>query len=402
MQRLTGPVGEAGKNARHDSALVQAILASIKRPANLDPKTPVYLTNIDGDFGDKSKKALRQFQYDRVFVNPAGTISQVVAGATAGLVADNDTTWKAMLAAIPPDRSDLRVLATSKTVYVAATQGQHTLNTARVAQLTFAPTFRRLVVTLLDQIFQKYKISVSVCNQGDRRDFQTQYDLLTSVDRQGRPRNVTRAGPGESNHNFGQGADIGFAGLRWLRRDGTIVDDEDSWMHRLDPAQTALDEALIFWKMMRSEGTALGMFRGPEVDRPHLQAWSDAGVDMAERLAAHVTRFGEMRWRGRNQRYQCDLGLGGEYFDVGSAAEIWRREARVTVAMLTQAQAAQAARTRPPTPARSNVAVPRGGTGQMVAPRPPAVTQADVRAMQAALREDFEAGDINWAEWRAQ
>ena len=57
-----------------------------------------------------------------------------------------------------------------------------------------------------------------------------------------------------------------------------------------------MSEALIFWNLLRTTGIEIGLNRGPEGDRPHLQAWSDAGIDMADRLAAHMTRVGRMRW----------------------------------------------------------------------------------------------------------
>jgi hypothetical protein len=407
LQSLIGSVGENARNARHDAALVQAILTLVKRPAALDPKAGPYLTNIDGDCGNHTKQAIRQFQYDRVFVSSTDSRSQAVPGATPGLIAPDDVTWKAVIACVPAAFADLRVLQTSKTVYVGATQAQQAANTARVGQLTFAPTFRRLVVSLLDQIYQRYRISVGVCVQGDRRDFQTQYDLLTGVDANGRSRNVTRSGPGESNHNFGQGVDIGFAGLRWRRADGVVIENEDSWLHRLDPTQAAADEALIFWNMLRSEGMALGMFRGPERDRPHLQAWNDAGIDMADRLADLLTRKGTMRWKGQAQRYRCDLGFRGDYFDVGTAAAIWNRESPVTVAMLTLAQASRITGLGS-SPAAASISRGATGqmpmvrqpvTGQMATVRAPVVTQADVRAMLTTLRNDFEAADANWAEW---
>jgi peptidoglycan hydrolase-like protein with peptidoglycan-binding domain len=404
MQSLTGSVGENARNARHDAALVQAILTLVKRPATLDPKAGPYLSNIDGDCGNNTQRAIRQFQYDRVFVDAAATRSQPVPGATAGLIAPDDVTWKALVACVPPAFADLRVLQTSKTVYVGATPAQQAANTARVGQLTFAPTFRRPLVSLLEQIYRRYGISVGVCRQGDRRDFQTQYELLNSVDANGR--RVTRSGPGESNHNFGQGVDIGFGGLRWLRADGIVIENETSWLHRLDPGQAAAGEALIFWNMLRSEGVAMGLFRGPESDRPHLQAWSDAGIDMADRLADLLTRKGKMRWKGRAQRYRCDLGFRGDYFDVGTAAAIWNHDAPVTVAMLTLAQSSRVPGLGQ-TPAAA--AISRGATGQMPITRPvtgqiatvrtPVVTQADVRAMQTALRNDFEAADANWADW---
>jgi hypothetical protein len=40
MQTLSGTVGDGGINARHDTALVQAILLLTARPAILAPKQP--------------------------------------------------------------------------------------------------------------------------------------------------------------------------------------------------------------------------------------------------------------------------------------------------------------------------------------------------------------------------
>ena len=95
------------------------------------------------------------------------------------------------------------------------------------ALLTFQPLFGTNVAAVINRIFDSYGIATGVCANGDRRTFQTQYQLLTSG------RNVTHAGPGESNHNFGQAVDLGFEGLRWLRADGTPVDNETSWLHAL-------------------------------------------------------------------------------------------------------------------------------------------------------------------------
>ncbi len=400
MQSLTGTVGDGGANARHDVALVQAILVLTQRPANLDPLRSHYLTTIDGDCGDRTKQAIRQFQADQVFVSPGRNSSQVVSGATAGRVAPGDTTWARLVGAVPTQFAGLRVLTGSKTVYVAATVGQRDTSLARVAQLTFEPTFRNSVVAVIRRLYDDTGIACSVCRDGDRRTFQTQYDLLTSG------RGVTNAGPGESNHNFGQAVDLGFQGLRWLRANGVVVENEDWWLHQLDPRQRADGEALIFWNALRNAGTQVGLHRGPVADRPHLQAWSDAGVDMANRLADLLTRSGRMRWTGQNQRYQCDLGFGGRFFDVGSAAQIWNRQATVTEAMLTQARAQAAGRIAGQGAGAAGVGLgaPTGAAGgAATAVRPnAAVTAQDVTAMREALRADFEAADAAWQSWRAR
>src|SRR6266446_1442354 len=139
--------------------------------------------------------------------------------------------------------------------------------------------------------------------------------------------------------------DLGFEGLRWLTANGTVVENETSWLHQLDPSQVLVAEALKFWDALRAVGTSaeVGMFAGPVADRPHVQNWSDAGIDMASRLADLLTRSGTMRWAGQQQRYRCDLGLRGELFPVGNASQVWNRQATVTVDMLTRARAASAA-----------------------------------------------------------
>ena len=261
MQPLRGTVGEGGVNARQDSALVQAMLVLTRRPSDLDPNRPRYLAVIDGDCGDRTKRAIRQFQNDQVFVGPHRNTSAPVPGATAGRVVAGDPTWRQLLAAVPPEFGDLRVLEGSKTVYVAAMAADQAESINGISALTFQPTFRNQLVVLVGRIFNAYGIVCSVCRDGDRRTFQTQYDLLTSG------RNVTHAGPGESNHNFGQAVDLGFRGLRWLRADGTVVEDEDWWLHQMDPRQLATGESLFFWNMLRNAGTAAGLHRGP-VRRP--------------------------------------------------------------------------------------------------------------------------------------
>jgi hypothetical protein len=293
-----------------------------------------------------------------------------------------------MVAALPADVAGLRALPQGKVVYLQATAEARDAAVARAVRSTFHPAFRARVIAVLNQVFERYGIAIGVCRDGDRRTFATQYELLVSG------RNVTHAGPGESNHNYGQGVDLGFAGLRWLRADGTVVDNEDSWLHQLDPGQTATGEALRFWNIIRTTGVELGLFRGPEADRPHLQAWNDGTLDMADRLAVHLTRSGRMRWTGRRQRYQSDLGVGGRFFDVGTAAQIWSRQATVTMAMLAEARA-QGAPAGAAVPGRHPHA--HGGAAGPAALPP--VTGLDVAAMREALRADFDAADRHWEAW---
>ena len=368
VQNLSGSVGEKGTNAVHDVALVQAILVLAKRPASVDPKTPQYLTSYDGGYGKKTKEAIENFQSDFVFVGPDGKSCEAVANATLGLISPGDATWTKLALAPPASLRDLRVLTSSKTVYVPGTVQELLASRLAVANATFEPGFRVKVVNLINRLYDCYGLVASVSRDGSRRTFQTQYDLLTSG------REVTKAGPGESNHNFGQAVDLGFKDLRWLKCDGSVVAGETSWFHKLDAYKPLANQSMKFWDVLRAERTYAGLFRGPIADRPHLQAWDDHGIDMADRLADLLTRTGMMCWTGRAQRYKCDLGYGGAHYDVGTAAEIWTANATVSAATIALASKRKAT----------------------------AVTADDVCDMQLRLQQDFQTADANWQAWRSK
>jgi hypothetical protein len=373
MQALAASVGEGGTNAPFDVALVQAILVKTVRPATPGRPAAPYLASYDGTCGAITKAAIRTFQGDRVFVAAAGNASAPNPMAVAGLVRPGDATWAQLLARVPPEFADLRVLPGGRVVYVQATAQQLQTQLTAVTALTFAPVFGLKVRSCINRMHQSHGIAVGVCPQGDRRTFQAQYALLTGGG------NVTHAGPGESNHNFGMATDLGFGGLRWLHANGDVDVNETPWMHHLTAQSPA--QALMFWEALRAVGTssAVGAFRGPIGDRPHLQNWDDANVSMKRRLAVHLQASGSMRWSFAGAIYRCDLGMGGPQVDVGTAAQIWNLSATLTPASLSQARSAAAAAKKMPAPA--------------------AAAATDVAAMRQLLREQFDLADANWRAW---
>ncbi|HET7795657.1 MAG TPA: hypothetical protein VFL64_19885 [Rhizobacter sp.] len=376
MQAINASVGDNGSNDPSDVALVQAALVKTVRPAAPGRPPAPYLANYDGTCGPNTKAAIRNFQADRVFVSAAGNASAPNPNATAGLVRPGDATWAQLVARLPPEFVNLRVLPGGRIVYIEATPQELQTKLLAAAALTFAPAFGPKVRNCIGRMHQQHGIAVGVCPQGDRRSFQAQYALLTGGG------NVTNAGPGESNHNFGMATDIGFAGLRWLHADGVVDANETPWLHHLTAQNAA--QALLFWKALRTVGTsgAVGAFRGPIDDHPHLQNWNDANVSMKARLAAHLQASGSMRWSLVGSTYHCDLGLGGAQVEVGRAAQIWNLNAALTPASLSQARAAAAAAQHKPAPA--------------------AATAADVEAMRQLLRQQFDLADTNWRAWTPQ
>ena len=373
MQMINASVGDGGTNKPADTALVQALLVKIQRPAGSAGLPGPYLDSYDGDCGDHTKKAIRAFQADHVFVNAARTQSVPNPNATAGQVKPNDATWVQLLAKVPPEFKDLRVLPGGKTVYLQAAANELQAKLSALATLTFTLPFRAKVQRCINRMHELYGIAVGVCPKGDRRDFQTQYALFLQGP------GITSAGPGESNHNYGMATDMGFAGLRWLHANGGVDHDETPWLHHLT-AQSAA-KALVFWEALRTVGTsaAVGAFRGPLTDRPHVQNWDDSNVTMGTRLAALLQLAGTMKWSFAQSRYHCDLGLGGAKLNVGTAAQIWNLNATLTPVALTQARNAAAAAQNKPVPA--------------------AATDADVATMCQLLRRQFELADARWQDW---
>jgi hypothetical protein len=385
MQIITDSVGEKGANAVHDAALVQAILLKIPRAVTATQREAQYLTSYDGVCGKNTIAAIKAFQNDFVFVNNATQQSVPNPNATAGLVKADDATWKALLAQVPEEFKNLRVLNGGKTVYVEATADEKQAKITALSSLTFTTLFRDKVASCINEMHRLHGIALGVCRAGDRRTFQKQFEI-----RRDTPAN-TNAGPGESNHNFGMATDIGFGGLRWLHTDGTVEANETCWLHKLDPNQKGTSaEANRFWDAQRAVGTSatVSMFRGPAGDRPHLQNWDDSRVKMKERLAVHLQNSGKMKWSLVSSAYACDLGYGGKHYSVGTAMKIWDLDATVTAANIDEARAEAHA--------RALKALPKG------TPPPPApakATAADVTAMKQLLREDFDAADTNWQNW---
>jgi peptidoglycan hydrolase-like protein with peptidoglycan-binding domain len=344
MNDIKDSVGDGENNDVHDVALIQAMLVVVK-----NVKGAPYLNNYDGVFGKNTKNAIIAFQKDNIFLPQGGWMdagagmAKAVPDATPGSIGPKDATFKKLAAMLPDKYKEIRVIENTTTVYLPAPE--HAMKASRQevsANAELEVNFRGNVGTLIEEMWYQHGIALSVTPQwadGWRRTFQAQYKLMFKLDENGKL--VTKAGPGESNHNFGQAVDIGFKGLRWLKGNGEIVEDEDWWLHKLAHKKSAGGEAksAALWKVMREvASTEAGLFRGPVSDMPHLQAWDDNHVIMPRRLAALLTEVGTMKWTRAASAYKTDFGLGGPFFNVGTAKQIWEGNAPVSEQDLRCAQ----------------------------------------------------------------
>ena len=397
MVEIKESVGDGGKNKPHDVALVQAALVLIK-----NPKGQPYLSDYDGDSGPHTIGAIKAFQDDNVRIGGWVDAGAGLAAAAAarpvpkpGLISPGEDSIKKINEMLTDPYKNLRVIEGSRIVYLPATQEDLKNARASVNVCDLEALFRTKVLIFVDEMYDTHGIAVSVTPDwadGGRRTFDRQAELLLKLDDDGN--HVTNAGPGESNHNFGQAVDAGFNGLKWLRSDGRVVTDEDWWLTKLGKIRHGEDRAKDFWGAMRVvaiDGKA-NLYRGPAKDYPHIQIFSDTGLDMARQLAVLMNAVGKMKWSGLMQRYKCDLGCGGDLYDVGTAYQIWEKTTPVGAVQLAKARSE----------ARKKELM-KSGKG-LAGFKPITATEikaADVVALKQALHDDFQAAETNWRKWKA-
>jgi len=256
MQIISDSVGFKGKNKPSDVALVQAILLKTPcMPAGNNTKSKTYLSAYNAESDDNTLKAIREFQGDYVNVTPDGKQCILNPNAVDALVQPGDVTWQKLLEKVDRDFINMRILEGGKTVYLAASAQQLSDSLAGCQSFSFADAFRPKALACINRMYSKSAIVISVCRQGGRRSFQEQQAILNRHD------GATHAGPGESNHNFGMAADLGFQGLRWLKKDGRLdrnsFGGSSSWAATADPPKPCISGSFYDPSALRKSACSL-------------------------------------------------------------------------------------------------------------------------------------------------
>ncbi len=357
MPDIKKSVGEGAVNQSHDVALVQAMLKIVK-----NAKGSAYLgANYDGSYGGVTKSAIIAFQKDN-----AKTIDAGAKGKEAlGVVDPGAATVKALAAALPATHKELRIIPGTKTVYLEGALADANASAAAIrSDAEFETTFKGLLAKLVDQMFTEHKIVLKITPTGRRRTFAQQA-----------AETATKAGPGESNHNFGRASDIGFKGFKWVQGDGTIKQDAD-WLNALETANAAKANAL--WDARDAIAKTLPLFR-LNFERVHLQLFDQATFSNINSLVKLLNTVGKMKWEAG---YKSDFGLGGAMYSVGTAKQVWAGTATFSKGDLAKALTAKeiAAKSK-------KVFKDTDITAKMVS------------EMQKSLKGDFESADTNWVKW---
>jgi hypothetical protein len=422
MPTLSGSVGEGStSNKKHDVVLVQVLLKVVKHPKS---KAPFYTGSLDGAYGGGTKAAIVAFQNAFSLVAaakpavapvPAGAKSSIgnlvtgaVAGAVAGamavasafadkpgLIQPGGATFKKLVEqaiAVNADYGLLRALPETKFAYIEMTDADLAARIKTLTDKELESTFRDKVLALVRKTFTTHKIALA--GWGDlsyRRSFADQAKVLAA--------GTSQAGPGESNHQFGQALDVGFVGLKYIKDNGTIgtVRNENNFDSELHGWQrVALYKARndIWEKPPQGTGTLFRIrLKGGDNDPNHYQNFNqfpdlypdDVKVDIRRSLADHLTHVSGMTWESKGGgTLACDLGLGGATVDVGSPSKIWAGNAGLTRHEYLTLLNAQRARSKLPALKDSDV------------------KKADFDKAFASLKAAFEAADTRWSEWVAK
>jgi hypothetical protein len=384
MADIKDSVGDGGLNRRADVTLIQALLKAAKTAQGHS----YYHGHYDGAFTPDLKRAIIAFQTDQKLVEtkksaipsvlnywkpaPMINLNPFRPEEKAGLVSAKGKTIAKLNARVPPVYKDLRVLEAINLLHWESPPGSAGSSAQAIeTDPGLDPGFRAGVGKLVRTMYARHKLTLWVAaHHGALRTFQEQYKAATK-----KPKPASGAGPGESNHNFGFAVDIGYTGLKWLHPySGAIVAEKAYAIETMMKSFNAKFDYMFNLRNQVASGFGLFPTTYPN-DCGHLQNFDDSHVNMRRSLAALLSLVGKHKWKtGPGDSYQCDLGLGGQFYTVGKSEQVWEVKALVTAQMLTQALQA--------------------------AKKPVAAKPADVQAMQLKLKADLEAAEQNRSRWK--
>ncbi len=386
MPDITDSVGAGGKNAIHDVAMVQLMLKLLTGSQRI----PYFAAGYTSRYGVATDQALVAFQADHGLARRGAPPGSSPGGSaeTPGLVKRGSPTWQALLKEFGSVDARYRTARTTEGFALAyvpmADSRLHESVSAIHGAKNLQSEFRQKVVRLVQIVFSQSGIAWSVVPQtGGWRSFAGQEGL------------VSDAGYGESIHQYGFAVDLTVANFSWF--------DSDLRVHKSPISLSGMDRstATQLYAARNKVGDTLKLFSTTKSgDLAHLQNFDDDTLDSVSSLIALMQKVGphKMKWKPQFRtptNYLCDLGLGGDYFFVGTAVDIWKQDAtrRISAADLAKALADKKKRD-----AKFSADAFFGRTG---APRAHStdVGESDIRAVQKMLRAEFDAAAANWKQW---
>ena len=327
----------------------------------------------------------------------------------AGVVGPKSATFQKLSDLLPAEYKGTMILPGGTTVYFPGAAKDATDSaTALRTNLQLDQKFRLKAGDFVDELYAETKlVGKAPPGTGTRRDFAKQMTVISA------------AGPGESNHQFGQAADVGLAGLKWVDGDGTVRTD-NAWLDSGDAGGKAFmtpEKAKEFWKAHHAAFAAKGLhptlLKGDEV---HVQAYKDTDLSYSKSLTNLLNATGAMKWGGAKggngpNKYASDLGLGGKQFAIGTAKNIYGGEGKIEKADVVEALKASGKDLSKLDVYKDFQFVKdalkdvKGAPGKPLQPVTAAkvtekdITDADLERLRQAAKADWVKADQNWKAW---
>lgn len=180
--------------------------------------------------------------------------------------------------------------------------------------------FKKAIEAIITQMHALgFALGVKNEHKAGYRTFQDQYDI---------PSGATRAGPGESFHNYLCAVDLGF--LQWVDDTGK-AHATDYWLGQMDGLTRYKGFSSQLWTKRNSFSDAVYHLSFEIIHLQSVPQETSGRTALVKCLNQAATQGQDANWsyRRSGKVYQCTLGGTGAkaWIDIGSAKQMWNQSA---------------------------------------------------------------------------
>jgi hypothetical protein len=150
------------------------------------------------------------------------------------------------------------------------------------------------------------------------RTFQQQYDIDSSK---------TKAGPGESFHNYGLAADLGV--LQWVDKEN--AGHSDYWLGTMDGMAEYKGFSTKIWQKRNAfGGNSIHSLSWEIIHLQGVDSKASGRSALVKCLNKASDECGDESWEYRkstNKTYECTLGMVGQWKIIGTSKKMWNDSA---------------------------------------------------------------------------
>ena len=274
-------------------------------------------SDADGDFGNKTLKQVKSFQSlakteQRINNGILVTASMIFKGEVNGKF-DEHTQQELIIWLAKGYRIPLLTFPNTKFKYLPTTLTATECIATLPSQLR--SDFKTKISTAIKSMHKLgFAFGVWEKPKAGYRTFQQQADIDPTK---------TKAGPGESFHNYASAVDLGV--LQWVDS-AEKAHTNDFWLGGMDAMKQYKGLSAKVWAK-RNEACPSGVY-SLSFETIHLQsvpANSSGRTMLVKCLNQAAKNLGDTTWKYKktaNKKYQCNLGDGDNWKNVGTAKQL--------------------------------------------------------------------------------